>query len=65
MRMSARCKTSRAALTRVSKQEALHRIISTLANKNEELQNFLDMVNGTLSGLQVSWRRGEGLTMVN
>lgn len=35
-------------------QEALRRIISTLANKNEELQNFLEAVDNTLTGLQVS-----------
>ncbi|KAM7368504.1 hypothetical protein PAMP_012843 [Pampus punctatissimus] len=34
------------------KQEALCRIISTLANKNEELQTFLETVNATLTGLQ-------------
>ncbi|XP_040915462.1 FSD1-like protein isoform X2 [Toxotes jaculatrix] len=34
------------------KQEALRRIISTLANKNEELQNFLETVDNTLTGLQ-------------
>lgn len=38
----------------VCKQEALRRIISTLANKNEELQNFLEAVDHTLAGLQVS-----------
>lgn len=35
-------------------QEALSRIISTLANKCEELQHFLESVNKTLTGLQVS-----------
>ncbi|XP_028274227.1 FSD1-like protein isoform X2 [Parambassis ranga] len=35
-----------------AQKEALHRIISTLANKNEELQNFLEMVDSTLTGLQ-------------
>uniref|UniRef100_A0A3Q2DI95 Fibronectin type III and SPRY domain containing 1 like n=1 Tax=Cyprinodon variegatus TaxID=28743 RepID=A0A3Q2DI95_CYPVA len=34
--------------------EALCRIINTLANKNEELQNFLDSVDSTRTGLQVS-----------
>lgn len=38
----------------VCKQEALRRIISTLASKNEELQNFLEAVDHTLTGLQVS-----------
>ncbi|XP_031694914.1 FSD1-like protein isoform X3 [Anarrhichthys ocellatus] len=33
-------------------QEALCRIISTLANKNEELQTFLETVDNTLTGLQ-------------
>ncbi|XP_042084305.1 FSD1-like protein isoform X2 [Haplochromis burtoni] len=32
--------------------EALRRIISTLASKNEELQNFLEAVDHTLTGLQ-------------
>ncbi|KAI3362534.1 hypothetical protein L3Q82_012836, partial [Scortum barcoo] len=32
--------------------EALRRIISTLANKNEELQNLLEAVDNTLTGLQ-------------
>uniref|UniRef100_A0A3Q0SR92 Fibronectin type III and SPRY domain containing 1-like n=1 Tax=Amphilophus citrinellus TaxID=61819 RepID=A0A3Q0SR92_AMPCI len=36
------------------KQEALRRIISTLTNKSEELQNFLESVDHTLTGLQVS-----------
>ncbi|XP_042337052.1 FSD1-like protein, partial [Plectropomus leopardus] len=36
----------------VFKQEALCRIISTLANKNEELQNLLETVDATLTGLQ-------------
>ncbi|XP_022624145.1 FSD1-like protein [Seriola dumerili] len=35
-----------------SQKEALRRIISTLANKNEELQNFLETVDNTLTGLQ-------------
>ncbi|XP_072228257.1 FSD1-like protein isoform X2 [Leuresthes tenuis] len=37
---------------RINRQEALRRIISTLANKNEELQHFLESVNSTVSGLQ-------------
>ncbi|XP_063745436.1 FSD1-like protein isoform X2 [Eleginops maclovinus] len=35
-----------------SQKEALCRIISTLANKNEELQTFLETVDNTLMGLQ-------------
>ncbi|XP_008303839.1 FSD1-like protein isoform X2 [Stegastes partitus] len=35
-----------------TQKEALRRIISTLANKNDELQNFLDTVENTLTGLQ-------------
>ncbi|XP_040014106.1 FSD1-like protein isoform X3 [Xiphias gladius] len=35
-----------------TQKEALRRIISTLANKNEELQNFLETVDNTLTGLQ-------------
>ncbi|KAM7392275.1 hypothetical protein PAMA_007405 [Pampus argenteus] len=35
-----------------TQKEALCRIISTLANKNEELQTFLETVNTTLTGLQ-------------
>ncbi|XP_053196110.1 FSD1-like protein [Scomber japonicus] len=35
-----------------TQKEALRRIISTLANKNEELQIFLETVDTTLSGLQ-------------
>ncbi|KAM4528580.1 FSD1-like protein isoform 2-T2 [Odontesthes bonariensis] len=35
-----------------TQKEALRRIISTLANKNEELQHFLESVDSTLSGLQ-------------
>ena len=34
-------------------QEALQRIITTLANKNEELHNFMETVNHSLAGLQV------------
>nr|XP_040053358.1 LOW QUALITY PROTEIN: FSD1-like protein [Gasterosteus aculeatus aculeatus] len=35
-----------------TQKEALCRIISTLANKNEELQSFLEAVDNTLTGLQ-------------
>ncbi|XP_023193468.1 FSD1-like protein isoform X1 [Xiphophorus maculatus] len=35
-----------------TQKEALRRIINTLANKNEELQHFLDSVDGTQTGLQ-------------
>ncbi|XP_075993468.1 FSD1-like protein isoform X1 [Genypterus blacodes] len=35
-----------------AQKEALQRIITTLANKNEELQNFLETVDLTLTGLQ-------------
>ncbi|XP_069557058.1 FSD1-like protein isoform X1 [Brachyistius frenatus] len=35
-----------------TQKEALRRIISTLANKNEELQNFLETIDNTLTGLQ-------------
>ncbi|KAM9333880.1 FSD1-like protein [Symphorus nematophorus] len=35
-----------------AQKEALRRIISTLANKNEELQSFLETVDNTLTGLQ-------------
>ncbi|KAK2120105.1 FSD1-like protein, partial [Saguinus oedipus] len=33
--------------------EALQRIISTLANKNDEIQNFIDTLNHTLKGVQL------------
>ncbi|XP_073732726.1 FSD1-like protein isoform X3 [Callorhinus ursinus] len=33
-------------------EEALQRIISTLANKNDEIQNFIDTLNQTLKGVQ-------------
>nr|XP_006061604.1 FSD1-like protein isoform X3 [Bubalus bubalis] len=33
-------------------KEALQRIISTLANKNDEIQNFIDTLNQTLKGVQ-------------
>ncbi|KAF7659707.1 hypothetical protein LDENG_00294030 [Lucifuga dentata] len=40
-----------------SQKEALQRIITTLANKNEELQHFLETINNTLTGLQEeSWK---------
>ncbi|XP_044190353.1 FSD1-like protein isoform X2 [Thunnus albacares] len=40
-----------------TQKEALRRIISTLANKNEELQTFLETVDTTLTGLQEeSWK---------
>ncbi|XP_074473645.1 FSD1-like protein isoform X2 [Sebastes fasciatus] len=35
-----------------TQKDALCRIISTLANKNEELQTFLETVDSTLTGLQ-------------
>ncbi len=35
-------------------QDALQRIIATLANKNEELQNFIETLNHTLGRVQVS-----------
>ncbi|XP_035995742.1 FSD1-like protein isoform X1 [Fundulus heteroclitus] len=35
-----------------TQKEALRRIINTLANKNEELQHFLDSIDGTRTGLQ-------------
>ncbi|GAA6233432.1 FSD1-like protein [Lates japonicus] len=35
-----------------TQKEALRRIITTLTNKNEELQNFLETVDNTLTGLQ-------------
>ncbi|XP_034534218.1 FSD1-like protein [Notolabrus celidotus] len=35
-----------------TQKEALCRIISTLSNKNEELHNFLEVVDNTLTGLQ-------------
>lgn len=44
-------------LTSCAPQEALRRIISTLSNKNEELENFLESLDNTLTGLQV---RAEG-----
>ncbi|XP_029921035.1 FSD1-like protein isoform X2 [Myripristis murdjan] len=40
-----------------AQKEALHRIVSTLANKNAELRSFLETVDVTLSGLQdESWQ---------
>ncbi|PNJ72641.1 FSD1L isoform 8 [Pongo abelii] len=35
-----------------SQKEALQRIISTLANKNDEIQNFVDTLHHTLKGVQ-------------
>lgn len=35
-------------------QDALQRIIATLANKNEELHNFIETLNHTLGRVQVS-----------
>uniref|UniRef100_A0A9L0RMQ8 Fibronectin type III and SPRY domain containing 1 like n=1 Tax=Equus caballus TaxID=9796 RepID=A0A9L0RMQ8_HORSE len=35
-----------------SQKEALQRIISTLASKNDEIQNFIDTLNQTLKGVQ-------------
>ncbi|XP_068609457.1 FSD1-like protein [Brachionichthys hirsutus] len=35
-----------------AQKEALRRIICTLSNKNEELQNLLETVNNTLTGVQ-------------
>uniref|UniRef100_A0A9L0JGU7 Fibronectin type III and SPRY domain containing 1 like n=1 Tax=Equus asinus TaxID=9793 RepID=A0A9L0JGU7_EQUAS len=35
-----------------TEQEALQRIISTLASKNDEIQNFIDTLNQTLKGVQ-------------
>ncbi|KAK5612531.1 hypothetical protein CRENBAI_012307, partial [Crenichthys baileyi] len=35
-----------------TQKEALRRIINTLANKNEELQHFLDSIDSTRTGLQ-------------
>ncbi|XP_032621726.1 FSD1-like protein isoform X1 [Chelonoidis abingdonii] len=37
-----------------AQKEALQRIISTLANKNEEIQNFIDTLNHTLKGVQAN-----------
>uniref|UniRef100_A0A452QZG2 B-box C-terminal domain-containing protein n=1 Tax=Ursus americanus TaxID=9643 RepID=A0A452QZG2_URSAM len=34
------------------KEPTLQRIISTLANKNDEIQNFIDTLNQTLKGVQ-------------
>ncbi|XP_026874612.2 FSD1-like protein isoform X3 [Electrophorus electricus] len=38
-------------------QEALQRIITTLANKNEELHNFIETLNHLLAGVQVNSSR--------
>ncbi|XP_066567088.1 FSD1-like protein isoform X2 [Amia ocellicauda] len=37
-----------------SQKEALQRIITTLANKNEELHSFIDTLSHTLKGVQVN-----------
>uniref|UniRef100_A0A8C2IK83 Fibronectin type III and SPRY domain containing 1-like n=1 Tax=Cyprinus carpio TaxID=7962 RepID=A0A8C2IK83_CYPCA len=37
-----------------SQKDALQRIIATLANKNEELQNFIETLNHTLGRVQVN-----------
>lgn len=37
-----------------SQKEALQRIITTLASKNEELHNFMETLNHSLAGLQVN-----------
>uniref|UniRef100_A0A3Q4GJW7 FSD1-like protein-like n=1 Tax=Neolamprologus brichardi TaxID=32507 RepID=A0A3Q4GJW7_NEOBR len=42
-----------------AQKEALRRIISTLASKNEELQNFLEAVDHTLTGLQKQLSEGK------
>uniref|UniRef100_H0ZRQ1 Uncharacterized protein n=1 Tax=Taeniopygia guttata TaxID=59729 RepID=H0ZRQ1_TAEGU len=35
-------------------RETLQRIVSTLVNKNDEIRNFIDMLNHTLSNVQVN-----------
>ncbi|XP_031413291.1 FSD1-like protein [Meleagris gallopavo] len=35
-------------------QETLQRIISTLANKNDEIHNFIDMLNQTIQNVQIN-----------
>ncbi|XP_048359427.1 FSD1-like protein isoform X4 [Sphaerodactylus townsendi] len=37
-----------------AQKEALQRIISTLAHKNDEIQNFIETVNHTLKGVQAN-----------
>ncbi|KAM4707602.1 FSD1-like protein isoform 2-T2 [Discoglossus pictus] len=37
-----------------TQKEALQRIITTLASKNDEIQNFIDMLNHRLKGVQVN-----------
>ncbi|XP_053321845.1 FSD1-like protein isoform X2 [Spea bombifrons] len=37
-----------------TQKEALQRIITTLANKNDEIQNFIDTLNHRLKGVQVN-----------
>ncbi|XP_009703574.1 PREDICTED: FSD1-like protein, partial [Cariama cristata] len=34
--------------------ETLQRIVSTLANKNDEIHNFIDMLNHTITNVQVN-----------
>ncbi|NXN78966.1 FSD1L protein, partial [Bombycilla garrulus] len=34
--------------------ETLQRIVSTLVNKNDEIHNFIDMLNHTISNVQVN-----------
>ncbi|NXH11729.1 FSD1L protein, partial [Bucco capensis] len=34
--------------------ETLQRIVSTLANKNDEIHNFIDMLNHTVENVQVN-----------
>nr|XP_029511571.1 FSD1-like protein isoform X2 [Oncorhynchus nerka] len=36
-----------------SQKEALQRIITTLANKNEDLHNFMETLSHSLAGVQV------------
>nr|XP_029511570.1 FSD1-like protein isoform X1 [Oncorhynchus nerka] len=37
-----------------SQKEALQRIITTLANKNEDLHNFMETLSHSLAGVQVN-----------
>ncbi|KAL8202967.1 UNVERIFIED_CONTAM: FSD1-like protein [Gekko kuhli] len=37
-----------------AQKEALQRIISTLAHKNDEIQNFIETLNHTLKGVQAN-----------
>ncbi|KFZ61967.1 FSD1-like, partial [Podiceps cristatus] len=34
--------------------ETLQRIVSTLANKNDEIHNFIDMLNYTIKNVQIN-----------